>query len=73
MLKPDRFSCSQKIWLKWDPPVLVIIRILHLHALKLHFHIWWYPDQVTMALEVNNVHVLCCTVYIICACMHVYF
>ena len=22
MLKPDRFSCSQKIWLKWDPPVL---------------------------------------------------
>ena len=21
MLKPDRFSCSQKIWLKWDPPV----------------------------------------------------
>ena len=22
MLKPDRFSCSQKIQLKWDPPVL---------------------------------------------------
>ena len=22
MLKPDRFSCSQKIWLKQDPPVL---------------------------------------------------
>ena len=22
MLKPDRFSCSQKIWLKWDPPVI---------------------------------------------------
>ena len=22
MLKPDRFSCSQKIRLKWDPPVL---------------------------------------------------
>ena len=22
MLKADRFSCSQKIWLKWDPPVL---------------------------------------------------
>ena len=22
MLKPDRFSCSQKIWLKWDPPVV---------------------------------------------------
>ena len=21
MLKPDRFSCSQKIWLKQDPPV----------------------------------------------------
>ena len=21
MLKPDRFSCSQKIWLKRDPPV----------------------------------------------------
>ena len=21
MLKPDRFSCSQKIRLKWDPPV----------------------------------------------------
>ena len=21
MLKPERFSCSQKIWLKWDPPV----------------------------------------------------
>ena len=21
MLKPDRFSCSQKVWLKWDPPV----------------------------------------------------
>ena len=21
MFKPDRFSCSQKIWLKWDPPV----------------------------------------------------
>ena len=20
-LQPDRFSCSQKIWLKWDPPV----------------------------------------------------
>ena len=24
MLKPDRFSCSQKIRLKWDPPVLEI-------------------------------------------------
>ena len=22
MLKPDIFSCSQKIQLKWDPPVL---------------------------------------------------
>ena len=22
MLKPDRFSCSQKIHLKWDPPVV---------------------------------------------------
>ena len=22
MLKPDRFSCSQKIWLKQDPPIL---------------------------------------------------
>ena len=24
MLKSDRFSCSQKIWLKWDPPVYTI-------------------------------------------------
>ena len=24
MLKPDRFSCSQKIWLKRDPPVIVL-------------------------------------------------
>ena len=23
MLKPDRFSCSQKIWLKQDLPVLL--------------------------------------------------
>ena len=22
--KPDRFSCSQKIWLKWGPPVCTI-------------------------------------------------
>ena len=26
MLKPDRFSCSQKIWLKRDPPVPRIAR-----------------------------------------------
>ena len=26
MLKPDRFSCSQKIRLKWDPPVPGITR-----------------------------------------------
>ena len=25
MLKPDRFSCSQKIWLKWDPPVYIFL------------------------------------------------
>ena len=25
MLKPDRFSCSQKIWLKWDPLVISLI------------------------------------------------
>ena len=24
MLKPDRFSCSQKIWLKQDPPVHLV-------------------------------------------------
>ena len=24
MLKLDRFSCSQKIQLKWDPPVLLL-------------------------------------------------
>ena len=24
MLKPGRFSCSQKIRLKWDPPVLML-------------------------------------------------
>ena len=24
MLKPDRFSCSQKIRLKWDPPVCML-------------------------------------------------
>ena len=27
-LKPDRFSCSQKIWLKQDPPVVKRIAIL---------------------------------------------
>ena len=27
MLKPDRFSCSQKIWLKQDPPVSNVIWI----------------------------------------------
>ena len=26
MLKPDRFSCSQKICLKWDPPVCQLSR-----------------------------------------------
>ena len=26
MLKPDRFSCSQKIRLKWDPPVSVLAK-----------------------------------------------
>ena len=31
MLKPDRFSCSQKIWLKRDPPVPVTILIVELH------------------------------------------
>ena len=29
MLKPDRFSCSQKICLKWDPPVY-ILKIAHI-------------------------------------------
>ena len=26
MLKLDRFSCSQKIWLKWDPPVMLKLK-----------------------------------------------
>ena len=28
MLKPDRFSCSQKIRLKWDPPVLSWVQLM---------------------------------------------
>ena len=28
MLKPDRFSCSQKIWLKRDPPVLDVMAVM---------------------------------------------
>ena len=31
MLKLDRFSCSQKIWLKWDPPVYVICVCIYMY------------------------------------------
>ena len=34
MLKPDRFSCSQKIQLKWDPPVLHVYKSVIENILK---------------------------------------
>ena len=35
MLKPNRFSCSQKIRLKWDPPVWDRV-LFNTHELKIN-------------------------------------
>ena len=38
--------------------LLVITQSLHLYVLKLHFHTQLYSDEVTIALELNNAHML---------------
>ena len=52
MLKPVRFSCSQKICLKWDPPVPQEDQQPPTKALKAiqscikDEHFWYFRDEV---------------------------
>ena len=48
MLKPDRFSCSQKIWLKRDPPLYVN---MHTHT---YIHTCIYVNVSNNYLFVPN-------------------
>ena len=55
MLKPDRFSCSQKIRLKWDPPVNRYITVMTLGHLifqlySVQMHIALFPCLVILEL-----------------------
>ena len=57
MLKPDRFSCSQKIQLKWDPPVhmnLIIFKV-SAHVKNFLYVLFGLHQMLCFNFDVKNI------------------